>query len=183
VKLTGTPTATATDGTVTGTIKLKSEPASVKIDTPTISLSQRTGNATVTLSGNPSASVKDSGKVTGTVKLKSESATVKIDTPTITLSSSSASATADLKVSGEVSLTAGSTSAPVKLSGGSAPVQLKAGSMNITVTSKGSVQVKECPTTAKLDSTQVDSTSTEDAQLDLKVAPKSDFLIYLRPKF
>jgi hypothetical protein len=117
------------------------------------------------------------------VKLKSEEATVTIGTPTITLAKSSASATVDMKVSGDVSLTAGTTSVALQISGGTAPVSLKAGSMPITVTSKGTVQVKECPTTAKLDSTQVDSTSTVDTQLDLKVVPKSDFLIYLRPRF
>ena len=138
----------------------------------------------VSFTGAPSASVSSQGTVSGSVTLSgSTTATVTIGTPSISMSKTTASATANLSVSGGTfTVTAGTTTTSVSVSGATAKITLVGGSVPLTVASTGTVTVNEVTAAALKDDFVTLKAGTVTQKLNLTVAKKSDFIIYLRPR-
>ena len=178
VTLAGAPTATVTNqGTVTGTVDLSNTDKTYTVSTPlpTITLNKetRTAGATVSIPASkislspgtqPCPFTLTGGKVTNT----------------------KSSGSADLSISvtgGTVTPTTGTQDVTVKVSAGSANVSLTRGTEGVPFSADGEVSVQEVTGVKLAGSTEIVMTAGDlTNKITVKVAPKSDFIVYLRPR-
>lgn len=139
----------------------------------------------VVFSGAPSATITSQGTVAGNVTLTgSTTRSVTISTPAITLNQAATTAAVTLPVSG-VSFTAatGSTTASVSMTTATATFGLSNGSTTQSIGVTGSVEVNDPSVGTVRDSTVSLTSGQFTKTLKLTVGKKSDFIVYLRPRF
>lgn len=148
-------------------------------------LTTATTDLTVTLFGDPSATVTSQGTVTGTVTLTgATSRTLNIPTPAVTLTQSTATINANLPVSGATfTPITGSTNVNVSMTTATATFALTNGSQPQSFSATGAVDVNEAQSATVRDSTVTLTSGSVTRTLKLTVGKKSDFLVYLRPRF
>jgi len=139
----------------------------------------------VTFSGSPSASITNQGTVSGSVTLSGDtSRALSISGPTVKLNQTTATTSPTFNVTGGTfTPTTGSTTQDVSISTAAATVEITHNLEPFPVLSGGEVKVPTVTSASLKDSTVSLTPGEGTHSLDLKVVKKSDFLIYLRPRF
>jgi hypothetical protein len=212
VTFAGAPSVSITNqGSVSGSVTLSGlTDRAVSISGPTVTLNKSSATVTpefavkggsVSLSGSTSTSLsitapaitlnKSSATVTpeftvkgGTISLSgSTNASLSITAPTIKLNKESGSGTASLSVTGGTFTPTTSTSKQdVTVTTTAASVTITTESQNIQLSATGEIQAPYTKEAALANSEVSLTPGTSNKTLKLKVAKKSDFLIYLRPR-
>jgi len=153
--------------------------ASCKLVLTTTSVTQ-----TVVFSGAPSASITNQGTVSGSVTLSGDtSRALSISGPTVTLNKTTGTTSPTFNVTGGTfEPTTGSTTQDVSISTAAATIEITNNPQTFTVTSGGEVKVPTVTSASLKDSTVSLTPGEGTHSLNLNIAKKSDFLIYLRPR-
>jgi len=180
---TGTPTGIAVTGglgTLTGTVSV---PTGGYLDA-SCKLVLTYENKTVNLTGAPSVSVTSQGSVSGAVTLSGSASTpVTITAPSITLTKSSVTVTPTFNVSGGTFKAATTNSSQaVTVTTAAATVTITNANEGQPFSATGSISVPGVKSAALADSTVDLTAGTTDKKVTLKLAKKSDFIVYLRPR-
>jgi hypothetical protein len=178
VTLAGAPTASVTSqGTVAGTVALSStdQTYTVTTPTPTVTLNKETRTASATVS-IPASKIS--------LSASTQACSFTLTGGKVTNTKSEGSASVSISVTGgTLTPTTGSTDVAVKVSAANANVSLTKGTQATPFSADGEITVKEVTGVKFVGSTAIKMTAgTLVNKVTVKTAPKSDFIVYLRPR-
>jgi hypothetical protein len=177
--------ASASLGTLTGKVTFDIPTGGYLDASCKLVLTTKTITQEVAFAGAPTISITNQGTVSGNVALTQPgvATAVTVTPPAITLHPSTATANPTLKVTGGTfTPTTGKQDQDVSISTTEATVTITTTPQNVQLSATGEIQAPTVKSAA-LDDDEVDfDLLSETKKLNLNVAKKSDFIIYLRPR-